>query len=395
MLNMQRMWVQIKMKRIYMDHAATTPVAKEVVEAMLPYFSEKFGNASSLHSFGREAKDALERSREIIAKSIGAKSDEIIFTSGGTESDNMAIKEVAFMNREKGNHIITSKIEHHAVLHCCEFLEKMGFKITYLPVDEYGLVNPNDVEKAITPKTVLCTIMHANNEIGTIEPISEIGRICAKNKIYFHTDAVQTFGKVPIDVKKMNIDLMSVSSHKLYGPKGVGFLFVKKGTKIGQLIHGGGHEFDLRSGTENVAGIVGFAKATEIAMKNMPKESKNEIMLRDKLIRDVLKIPNTKLNGHPTQRLPNNANFSFSGIEGEALIMHLDMNGIAASTGSACSTKSLEPSHVLTAIGLPAEKAHGSLRLTLGKDNTESDIDYAVSKVKDIVENLRKISPIK
>jgi len=385
----------MQMKKIYMDHAATTQTSKEVVEAMQPYFLEKFGNASSLHSFGREAKDALENSREIIAKSIGAKPEEIIFTSGGTESDNMAIKEIAFINREKGNHIITSSIEHHAVSHTCEFLEKMGFKVTYLPVDQYGIVNPADVEKAITSKTILVTVMHANNEIGTIEPIAEIGKICKKHKIPFHTDAVQTFGKIPIDVNKMNIDLLSSSAHKLYGPKGVGFLYIRKGTKIGPLIHGGGHEFGLRSGTENIPGIVGFAKATELAVKNMNKESKNEIMLRDKLINEVLKIPNTRLNGHPKERLSGNAHFSFRGIEGESLIMHLDMQGIAASTGSACSTKSLKPSHVLTAIGLDAVTSHGSLRLTLGKDNTENDINHVVKAIKEIVENLRKISPFK
>ncbi len=385
----------MQMKHIYADHAATTPVRKEVVEAMIPYFTEKFGNASSIHQFGKEAKDALERSRETIAKTIGAKPEEVIFTSGGTEADNMAIKEIAFMNREKGNHIITSSIEHHAISHTCEFLEKMGFKVTYLPVDKFGIVNPADVEKSITKQTILVTIMHANNEVGTIEPIAEIGKICRKKGIYFHTDAVQTYGKIPIDVNKMNIDLLSTSAHKLYGPKGVGFLYVRKGTKISQLIHGGGHEFDLRSGTENIPGIVGFAKAAEIAMKNMDKESKHEIKLRDRIIAEILEIPNTRLNGHPSLRLPGNAHFSFSGIEGESLILHLDMNGVAASTGSACSTKSLKPSHVLTAIGLSPVQAHGSLRLTLGKDNTDEDINHIIKSVKDIVENLRKISPIK
>lgn len=382
------------MKRIYMDHAATTPVDEEVVKAMLPYFAEHFGNASSLHSFGQEAKDALEESRRTIAKSINAKPEEIIFTSGGTESDNMAIKGIAFANKNK-NHIITSAIEHHAVLHPCEFLEKQGFKVTYLPVDNCGLVNPEDVEKTITPKTVLVSIMHANNEIGTIEPIAEIGKICSKHRVYFHTDAVQTFGKVPINVKKMYIDLLSASAHKLYGPKGVGFLYIKKGIKISPLIHGGGHEMDMRSGTENVAGIVGFAKATQIAMKNMRKGIKKETALRDKLISGILKIAGSRLNGHPTKRLPGNANFSFGGIEGESLVMHLDMKGIAASTGSACSTRSLKPSHVLTAIGLTPMQAHGSLRLTLGRENTEVDIDYVLGILPDIVENLRKISPFK
>lgn len=383
-----------KMKRIYMDHAATTPVAEEVVKAMLPYFAEHFGNASSIHSFGQEAKAALENSRKIIAKSINAKPEEIIFTSGGTESDNMTIKEIAFTNKNK-NHIITSAIEHHAVLHTCEFLEKQGFKVTYLPVDRYGLVNPTDVEKAITPKTVLVSIMHANNEIGTIEPIAEVGKICSKYKVYFHTDAVQTFGKVPINVKKMRIDLLSASAHKLYGPKGVGILYIKKGTKISPLIHGGGHEQGMRSGTENIVGIVGFAKAVQIARKNMRKEIKKETALREKLINSVLKIPSSRLNGHPTKRLAGNANFSFDGIEGEALVMHLDMKGIAASTGSACSTRSLKPSHVLTAIGLTPIQAHGSLRLTLGRGNTELDVDYVLRILPDIIKNLRKISPFK
>ena len=385
----------MQMKRIYMDHAATTRTDKEVVEAMLPYFTEIFGNASSLHAFGRAAKEVLEKSRETIAKSIGARAEEIIFTSGGTESDNMAIKEIAFSNRDKGNHIITSSIEHHAVLHTCEFLEKMGFKVTYLPVDEYGLVNPNDVKKAITNKTILVSIMHANNEIGTIEPIKEIGKICKKHQVYFHTDAVQTFGKIPINVNKMKIDLLSASAHKLYGPKGVGFLFVRKGTHIGSLMHGGGHEYGLRSGTENIPGIAGFAKATQIAVKNMKQEIKKETRLRDNLINNLLKIKGSRLNGHPSLRLPGNANFSFSGIEGESLVIHLDMQGIAASTGSACSTKSLKPSHVLTAIGLKPEMAHGSLRLTIGKENTAKDIEYALRVIPEIVENLRKISPFK
>ena len=383
------------MKRIYMDHAATTRTDKEVVEAMLPCFTEIFGNASSLHAFGRAAKEVLEKSRETIAKSIGARAEEIIFTSGGTESDNMAIKEIAFSNRDKGNHIITSSIEHHAVLHTCEFLEKMGFKVTYLPVDKDGLVNPNDVKKAITNKTILVSIMHANNEIGTIEPIKEIGKICKKHQVYFHTDAVQTFGKIPINVNKMKIDLLSASAHKLYGPKGVGFLFVRKGTHIGSLMHGGGHEYGLRSGTENIPGIAGFAKATQIAVKNMKQEIKKETRLRDDLINNLLKIKGSRLNGHPSLRLPGNANFSFSGIEGESLVIHLDMQGIAASTGSACSTKSLKPSHVLTAIGLKPEMAHGSLRLTIGKENTEKDIEYALRVIPEIVENLRKISPFK
>jgi len=381
--------------KIYLDHAATTAVDKEVIKAMLPYFDDKFGNASSLHQFGQEAKEALEKSRETVAKLINADPREIIFTSGGTESDNWAIKKIAFTNEDKGNHIITSRIEHHAVLESCEFLGKNGFKVTYLPVDRYGRVNPEDVKKAITKSTVLVTIMHANNEIGTIEPIEEIGKICKEKGVYFHTDAVQTVGKVPIDVKKMNVDLLSCSSHKLYGPKGVGFLYVKKGTKIAPMIHGGGHEFCLRSGTENIAGIAGFAKACELAQKNMEKWNSHEKKLRDKLVKGVLeRIPESWLNGHPEKRLEGNANFCFKCIEGESLILHLDDKGVAASTGSACSTKELKPSHVLTAIGLSPVDAHGSLRLTLGKDSTEKEIDYVLGVLPGIVADLRKISPL-
>ena len=381
--------------KIYLDHAATTAVDKEAIKAMLPYFDNKFGNASSLHQFGQEAKEALETSRETVAKLINADPREIIFTSGGTESDNWAIKKIAFTNEDKGNHIITSRIEHHAVLESCEFLGKNGFKVTYLPVDRYGLVNPEDVKKAITKNTVLVSIMHANNEIGTIEPIEEIGNICKEKGVYFHTDAVQTVGKVPIDVKKMNVDLLSCSSHKLYGPKGVGFLYVKKGTKIAPMIHGGGHEFCLRSGTENIAGIAGFAKACELAQKNMEKWNSHEKKLRDKLVKGVLeRIPESWLNGHPEKRLEGNANFCFKCIEGESLILHLDDKGVAASTGSACSTKELKPSHVLTAIGLSPVDAHGSLRLTLGKDSTEKEIDYVLEVLPGIVADLRKISPL-
>jgi len=375
-----------------MDHAATTPVAQEVLEAMKPYFTEKYGNASSIHDFGQEAKDALEDSRIKVAKLIGANPDEIIFTSGGTESDNMAIKGTVWASRDK-NHIITSRIEHHAVLHTCEFLEKQGFKVTYLPVDKYGLVKPAQVEKAIKKNTAMVSVMHANNEIGTIEPVAEIGKICRDAGVLFHTDAVQSFGKIPIDVKKMNIDLLSASAHKLYGPKGVGCLYVRKEVNIKPLIHGGEHEFGMRSGTENIAGIVGFAKACEIANKNMARWTEHETKLRDKLIEGCLKIPGSRLNGHPEKRLPNNANFCFSDIEGESMVIHLSMKGIAASTGSACSSKSLKPSHVLTAIGLSPKNAHGSLRLTLGKDNTEHDIDYLLNVLPHIVKNLRRISP--
>lgn len=380
------------MKRIYLDHAATTPVAREVMEAMQPYFNEKFGNASSLHFFGREARDALEKSRKTIADFIGARPNEIIFTSGGTESNNLSLKGVAFANKDKGKHIITSKIEHHAILEVCHELEKQGFKVTYLPVDKEGKVNPKDVEKAITKETILVSIMHANNEIGTIEPIEEIGKICKKHKVYFHTDAVQSFGKIPIDVKKMNVDLLSASSHKLYGPKGVGMLFVKQDVKIEAIQQGGGHEQGLRSGTENVASIVGFAKAVELAERNMKIENEREIKLRDRLINEILKIPGAHLTGSK-DRLPFNASFYFEGVEGEALLIRLNEKGIAVSTGSACSSKSLEPSHVLTAIGLKPEQAHGSLRITLGKDNTEADIEYTIEQLKNIINSLRKISP--
>jgi len=382
-----------KMK-VYLDHGATTPVDKEVVKAMQPYFTEKYGNASSLHSFGREANEAMEKARKQVAKLINAEPKEIIFTSGGTEADNMAIKEIMFTNRNKGNHIITSRIEHHAVENTCKFMEEMGFKVTYLPVDKNGFISLEDLRKAITKETVLVSIMHASNEIGTIQPIEEIGKLCHENGIYFHTDAVQTVGKVPIDVKKMNVDLLSSSAHKLYGPKGVGCLFVKEGTRIGSLIHGGNHEKGLRAGTENVSGIVGFGKACELAMKRMDDEVEHITKLRNKLVKGVLEIKDCWLNGDASERLPGNTNFSFRYIEGESLVMYLDEKGIAASTGSACSTKELKPSHVLTAIGLKPEEAHGSLRLTLGKDNTEEDIDYILRVLPEIVEKLRKMSPL-
>ncbi len=381
------------MKKIYLDHAATTPVDTEVLEVMQPFFSEKFGNASSLHSFGQEARQAVENSRKTAAKFLNAKLVEIIFTSGGTESDNLAIKGIALANKDKGNHIITSNIEHPAILKPCEWLEKNGFKVTYLDVEKNGLINPEQVEKAISKDTILVSIMFANNEIGTIEPIKEIGKICKKKKIYFHTDAVQAFGKIPIDVRKMNIDLLSASSHKLYGPKGVGLLYINQDVKIEPVQHGGGHESGLRSGTENTAGIIGFSKAIELADKNMKAEAEREIKLRDRIIKEILEIEGVKLNGHPIQRLLNNVNVSIKGIEGEALLIRLNDKGIAVSTGSACSTKSLKPSHVLTAIGLTAEQSHGSLRITLGKDNTEQDIDYVLEQLKKIINSLRKISP--
>ena len=374
--------------KIYLDNAATTKVSNEVMKAMQPYFSEKYGNPSSLHSFGRDAREAVENARKTIAQSINAEPEEIIFTSGGTESDNIAVKEIAFTHSQKRNHIITSKIEHPAVLETCRFLEKKGFKLTYIDVDEDGLIDLKQLEKSITKDTILVTIMHANNEIGTIQDIEAIGKICKKHNILFHTDAVQSYTKIPIDVKKTNIDLISLSSHKIHGPKGVGALFIKKGTKIGSLMHGGGHEFGLRSGTENIPGIVGFAEATKTA------KSGNMEKLRDKLIQGLLKIPETRLNGHKTKRLCNNVNVTFRYIEGEALILHLDSKGIAASTGSACSTKKLEPSHVLLAIGLKPVEAHGSLRLTLSRYTTEKEINYALKIIPEVVENLRKISPL-
>jgi cysteine desulfurase len=379
--------------KIYMDNAATTQTRKEVIQAMQPYFDKKYGNASSLHSFGREARDAIEEARQKIAKIINADTEEIIFTSGGTEADNMAIKEIAFVNRNKGNEIITSKIEHDAVLESCKMLEQIGFKVHYADVDKDGIVNIGQIKKLINNKTILVSIMHANNEIGTVEPIEEIARICKNKGIYFHTDAVQTFCKEKIDVKKMNIDLLSASAHKIYGPKGVGFLYIRKGTKIGALMHGGGHETGLRSGTENVPGIVGFAKAAELADKEMNSENERLKKLRDKLISDILKIPGSQLNGSKTKRLSNNVNVSFYAVEGESILLKLDEKGIAASTGSACSSKSLEPSHVLLALGMTHIQAHGSLRFSLGKSNTDKDIRYLLDVLPKTIKELRKISP--
>lgn len=381
--------------KIYMDHASTTPVDSEVVKAMLPYFTDKFGNASSIHSFGREAKKALDGSRRIVANALNANPDEIIFTSSGTESDNLAIKGIAIEGKNKGrNHIITSSIEHHAVLNPCEYLGENGFDVTYVPVDRYGTVNPSDIENSITEKTCLISVMHANNEIGTIQQIEEIGKISKEHGIPFHTDAVQTFGKIPIDVEKFNITLLSISGHKIYGPKGIGALYIKKGTRIEPLIHGGGHERGLRSGTENISGIVGLGKAVEIAQRDMEKEAKRLTALRDILSKGVLEIKDSWLNGHPTKRLPNNANFCFSRVEGESMLLKLDAKGIAVSTGSACSSKSLEPSHVLKAIGLKPEEMHGSLRFTLGKSNTKEDIDYVLEVIPEIIDELRRISPL-
>ena len=383
------------MKKIYLDYAATTPVDTRVLKAMEPYFNKKFGNTMGLYSLGLEAKKALEDSRKTVAKFMKAGSEEIVFTGSATESINSVLKGIAFANKGKGKHIITSSIEHHAVLETCKWLEKQGFEITYLPVDNYGFINLIQLENAIRKDTILVSIMHANNEIGTIEPIKDIGKICSNHDVYFHTDAVQSFGKMPIDVNKMNIDLLSLSAHKFYGPKGVGATFVRKGVKIEPLLHGGGHEFGLRSSTSNIAGVVGLAKAVKLRKKEMKSETKKLTKLRDRLIEGVLKIENSHLNGHPTMRLSNNANFWFSFIEGESLVVQLDSYGIMGSTGSACSSDTLEPSHVLRAIGLKHEEAHGSLRLTLGKYNTKADIDYVLKVLPKIVKKLRKISPFK
>jgi cysteine desulfurase len=385
------------MKRIYMDHAATTSTDIEVVKAMEPYFSLKYGNPNSVHSFGQEAREAVEEAREKIAHLIGANPSEIIFTAGGTEADNYAIKGIAWANQKKGNHIITSKIEHHAVLHSCQFLEKQGFRVTYLTVDKYGLIDPEDVKKAITDKTILITIMHANNEIGTIEPIKEISKVVKKAGIYFHTDSVQTTGHIPIDVNDLGVDMLSISGHKFYGPNGVGVLYLRKGTRIVTLIDGGAQEKNRRAGTENVAGIVGLGKAAEMAEKRLIQGKEAEVIkLRDKLIKGIIKnIKRARLNGHPTKRLPGNANFCFEFIEGESMLLSLDMEGVAASSGSACTSGSLEASHVLLAIGLPPEIAHGSLRLTLGKDNTEEEVDYVIGILPGIIQKLRALSPFK
>jgi cysteine desulfurase len=381
--------------RVYMDYAATTPVDPRVFKAMKPYFSEKYGNSVSLHKQGREAKEALEESRKTIEATMNAEPNELIFMGSATESTNMALKGIAFANRKKGKHIVVSSIEHHCVLEPARWLEKQGFEITRLPVDNFGFIDTTKLENAIKKDTILVSIMHANNEIGTIEDIEKIGKICKEKNVYFHSDAAQTFGKIPIDVKKMNIDLLSISSHKMYGPKGVGGLYIKKGTKIEPLLHGGGHEFRKRSSTVNVAGIVGFAEATRIQKKEMASDAKKQTTLRDKLIKELLNIEDAHLTGHLTKRLPNNASFWFAYIEGESLLMQLDINGVSASTGSACSSESLEASHVLLAIGLKPQEAHGSLRLSLGKYTTNEDVNYVLEVVPKSVERLRQISPFK
>ncbi len=383
------------MSNIYFDNAATTPVRKEVLEAVLPYFSEYYGNASSVYDIARIGKKALEEAREKVAKAFNADVSEIFFTGGGTEADNWAIKGVAEALTGKGKHIITTNIEHHAVLHTCQYLEKKGYEVTYLPVDEYGLVSREDVEKAIRPDTILITIMFANNEIGTIMPVKEIGELAREKGIYFHTDAVQAAGHIKIDVKDMKIDLMSISGHKLGAPKGIGALYVRKGVKIESLIHGGAQERRKRAGTENIPAIVGLGKAVELAVGEIEEESKRLSYLRDKLINGILEtIPYSRLNGHREKRLPGNCNVSFEFIEGEGMLLLLDMKGIYASSGSACTSGSLDPSHVLLAIGLPHEKAHGSVRISLGRENTEEEVDLLLRELPPIVERLRSMSPL-
>lgn len=381
--------------RIYLDNAATTRTAQEVVDAMLPYFTESYGNPSSIYELGQRSKEAITKAREEIARVIGAKPEEIYFTGGGSEADNWAIKAAYEAYKNKGNHIITSKIEHHAVLHTCQYLEKQGARVTYLDVDENGMIDLDQLQKAITPETILITIMFANNEIGTIEPVKEIGMIAKEHGILFHTDAVQAFGQVPIDVDELNIDMLSSSAHKINGPKGIGCLYIRKGVKIRSFIHGGAQERKRRAGTENVPGIVGYGVAARMAAESMEERTKKEQELRDYFIRQVLEeVPYTRLNGDPVKRLPNNANFSFRFIEGESLLIMLDMKGIAGSSGSACTSGSLDPSHVLLAVGLPHETAHGSLRLTLGADTTKEDLDYTLEQIKEIVAKLRNLSPL-
>jgi cysteine desulfurase len=381
-------------KAIYMDNSATTPTRKEEVEEMIPYLTENFGNPSSIYKLGKTSKQAIEKARKQVADAIGAEENEIYFTSGGTESDNWAIKGVAFANRNKGKHIITSSIEHHAVLHTCTWLEGQGFEITYLPVDKYGMVSLEDLRNAIRNDTIIISIMLANNEIGTIQPVEEIGKIAKENKIYFHTDAVQAIGHVPINVKNMNIDLLSLSGHKFEGPKGCGALYIRKGVKIEALLHGGAQERKRRAGTENVPAIVGFGKAIELATGEIEESNKTLLEMRERLFEGLLKIPKTHLNGHPTQRLANNVNVTFEYIEGESLLLLLNAKGIFASTGSACNSSSLEPSHVLTACGVPHEIVHGSLRLSLGRMNTQEDVDRVLEVLPEIVQRLRNMSPL-
>ena len=382
-------------RTVYMDHAATTFTKPEVLAAMTPYFSRYFGNPSSLYRFAHTSREGVEEARARVATALGAEPEEIYFTAGGSEADNWAIKGVAAAHRKRGDHIITSAIEHHAVLHPCRALEKQGCRVTYLPVDEFGRVDPGDVEDAITDRTILVSVMTANNEIGTIQPVAEIGRVAHDHDVLFHTDAVQAVGAVPIDVDAMGIDLLSLSAHKFYGPKGIGALYIRRGTRIESLVHGGGQERGRRAGTENVPGIVGLGRAIELATADIEGHNRRIAAMRDRLVRGVLgSIPDTRLNGHPKERLPNNANFSFRYVEGESILLLLDAHGICASTGSACSSASLEPSHVLLAIGLPHEEAHGSLRLTLGDANTGEDIDHVLSVLPEVIGRLRQISPL-
>ena len=382
-------------KLIYLDNAATTKTSEEVVAAMLPYFTEYYGNPSSIYDFAQKSKKAVSNARRTIAETLGAQENEIYFTAGGSEADNWALKATAEAYQSKGKHIITTKIEHHAILHTAEYLEKRGFEITYIGVDENGVVKVDELEKAIRPDTILISVMFANNEIGTIQPIKEIGEIAKKHGVLFHTDAVQAYGQLPINVDELHIDMLSSSGHKLNGPKGIGFLYIRKGVKIRSFVHGGAQERKRRAGTENVPGIVGYGKAAEIAAKTMKERTAKEIELRDHLIDRVLaEVPYTRLNGHRTNRLPNNANFSFQFVEGESLLILLDNNGICGSSGSACTSGSLDPSHVLLAIGLPHEIAHGSLRLTLSAETTMEDIDFVVDCIKQIIERLRSMSPL-
>lgn len=382
------------MNRIYLDHAATTPMRREVIEAMQPYLSQYFGNPSSLHHFGKEAANAIRDAREKVAGLLSARPDEVVFVSGGTESDNLAVFGAAYANRDRGRHIITTQIEHYAVLEPCRFLEREGWRVTYLPVDKFGRVDPEDVRDAITDETVLISVMHANNEIGTIQPLKEIGTMAKERGICFHTDAVQTFSHMPIQVDEIHADLLSFSGHKFYGPKGVGGLYVRKGTAITPYLHGGYQEFRLRAGTENVAGIVGVGKAVQLATLEMDAQTAYITALRDKLVKSLLEIEGIRLNGHPTQRLPNNINITVELVEGEAMLINLDFKGIAVSTGSSCTAAGKGPSHVLTSIGLSYEEARSALRITLGKDNTERESEYFLEVFKDMLSNLRKMSPV-
>jgi cysteine desulfurase len=383
------------MKRVYLDYAATTPVDPAVIKAMGPAFSELWGNPSSIHACGQDARSIVEEARGKVASLIGAQSNEIFFTSGGTEADNWALKGTAYANRERGNHIITCPIEHHAILESCDFLKEQGFSITYVPVDHLGMVDPEEIRKAMTPGTILVSIMHANNEVGTIQPIAEIVRVAHAAGAYFHTDAVQTVGHIPVDVNTMGVDMLSISAHKLYGPKGIGALYVRSGTRISSIIHGGGQERGGRAGTENVPGIIGFGKAAELAAEEMESEARRLISLRDEMIKGILgAIDHTRLNGHATQRLPNNVNISFEFVEGESVCLNLDLSGICAATGSACSSESMEASHVLLAMGTSPELARGSLRLSLGKWSTEEDVKYVLKTLPPVLSRLRAISPL-